>query len=83
MSKLDVFAWLIVKCYSKVPRSSHRRCPIRPPFTEHLQTTASEFPQKDTDKCKESQKSESTKQIHLRRKKKKAQHGTEGNELKY
>ena len=34
--------------------------------------TASEFPQKDIDKCKESQTKESIKKIHLRRKKRKA-----------
>ena len=40
--------------------------------TEHLQTTASEFLQKDIDKCKECQTNERTKKIHLQRKKRKA-----------
>ena len=40
--------------------------------TEHPQMTASEFPQKDIDKCKECQTKESTKKIHLRRRKRKA-----------
>ena len=48
--------------------------------TEHLQTTASEFLQKDINKCNECQTNERTKEIHLRRKK--GKHGTEGNELK-
>ena len=34
MSKLDVFLWLTVKCYSEVSRSSHRRCSIRTPFLQ-------------------------------------------------
>ena len=34
--------------------------------------TASEFPQKDIDKFKECQRNESTKKIHLRKKKRKA-----------
>ena len=38
------------------------------------------FLQKDIDKYKECQTNESTKKIHLQRKKEK--HGTEGNELK-
>ena len=42
--------------------------------------TASEFPQKDIDKCKESQTKESTKKIHLR--KRKGKHETEGNKRK-
>ena len=49
-------------------------------LTEHLQATASEFVQKDIDKFKERQTKESTKKIHIRRKK--ANHGTEGNKLK-
>ena len=47
---------------------------------EHIQATASEFLQKDIDKFKECQTSESTKKIHLQRKK--AKHGTEGKEIK-
>ena len=47
--------------------------------TEHLQATASEFLQKDIDRFIEFQTNENTK-IHTRRKK--AKHGTEGNELK-
>ena len=35
MSKLDVFAWLTVKCYSEVSRSSHRRRSIRTPFLQN------------------------------------------------
>ena len=49
-------------------------------LTENLQTTASEFLQKDIDKFKECQTNESTKKILLRRKK--GKHGTQGNELK-
>ena len=41
--------------------------------TEHLQTTASEFLQKDNDKLKKYQTNESTKKIQ-----KKGNHGTEG-----
>ena len=37
--------------------------------TEHLQTTGSDFLQKDIDKCKECQTNESTRKIHLQRKK--------------
>ena len=48
--------------------------------TEHLQATASEFLQKDIDKFIDCQTNESTKKIHIRRKK--AKHGTERNELK-
>ena len=48
--------------------------------TEHLNTTAFEFLQKDNDKFKECQTNESTKKIHLWRKK--AKHGTEEKELK-
>ena len=48
--------------------------------TEHLQTTASEFLQKDNDKFIDCQTNESTKKIHIWRKK--AKHGTERNELK-
>ena len=48
--------------------------------TEHLQTTASEFLQKDIDKFIGCQTKESTKKIHAWRKK--VKHGTEGNELK-
>ena len=47
---------------------------------EHLQKTTSEFLQKDIDKCKECHPNESTRKIHLRRKK--GKQGTEGNELK-
>ena len=47
--------------------------------TEHLQTTASEFLQKDIDKFIDCQTNESTKKIHVWRKK--AKHGTERNEL--
>ena len=36
MSKLDVFLWLTVKCYSEVSRSSHRRCSIRTPFLQNI-----------------------------------------------
>ena len=39
---------------------------------EHLQTTASEFLQKDSNKFKECQTNESTKKIYLRGKKRKA-----------
>ena len=35
MSKLDLFLWLNVKCYSEVSRSSHRRCSIRTPFLQN------------------------------------------------
>ena len=35
MSKLVVFLWLTVKCYSEVSRSSHRRCSIRTPFLQN------------------------------------------------
>ena len=48
--------------------------------TEHLNITAFEFLEKDNDKFKDYQTNESTKKIHLRRKK--AKHGTEGKELK-
>ena len=48
--------------------------------TEHLQTTAFEFLQKDIDKFNECQTNESAKKIHLRRKK--GKHETVGNELK-
>ena len=48
---------------------------------EHLQTTTSEFLQKDIDKFKECQTNENTKKIHLSGKKGKPE--TEGNELKY
>ena len=37
--------------------------------TEHLQTTGSDFLQKDIDKCKECQTNASTRKIHLQRKK--------------
>ena len=42
--------------------------------------TVSEFLEKDIDKFKEYQTNESTKKIHIKRKKSK--HGTEGNKLK-
>ena len=45
--------------------------------TEHLQTTASEFLQKDIDKFIDCQTNESTKKIHIWRKK--AKRGTERN----
>ena len=48
--------------------------------TEHLQTTASEFLQKDIDKFKDCQTNESTKKIDIWRKK--AKHETERNKLK-
>ena len=68
-------------CYSEVFRSSHQSCSLKNTFsTDHLQTTASEFLQKDIDKFIECQTNERTKEIHIRRKK--AKHGTEGNELK-
>ena len=47
--------------------------------TEHLQTTAFEFLQKDYDKCKECQTNESINKIQLQRKK--GKHGTEGNKM--
>ena len=43
--------------------------------TEHLQTTASEFLQKDIDKFIDCQTNESTEKIHIWRKK--GKHGTE------
>ena len=49
--------------------------------TEHLQTTASEFLQKDIDKFLNCQTNESTKKIHVWRKK--AKHEAERNELKW
>ena len=49
-------------------------------FTEHLQTTSSEFLQKDIDKFIDCQTNESTKKIHVQRKK--AKHGAERNEPK-
>ena len=48
--------------------------------TEYLQTTASEFLQKDIDKFIDCQTNESTKKIHIWRKK--VKQGTERNELK-
>ena len=48
--------------------------------TEHLQTIASEFLLKDIDKFKKCQTNESTKKIHIWRKR--AKHGTGENELK-
>ena len=69
MSKLDVFQKQPPELLSKSTFS-----------TEHLQTTASEFLQKDIDKFIECQTNESTKKIHIQRKK--AKYGTEGNELK-
>ena len=45
--------------------------------TEHVQKTASEFLQKDIDKFIDCQTNESTKRIHIWRKK--AKHGTERN----
>ena len=47
--------------------------------TEHLQTTASEFLQKDIDKFIDCQTNESRKKIHIWRKK--AKHRTERNKL--
>ena len=49
-------------------------------MTEHLQTTAPEFLQNDIDKFEEYHTNESTKNIHIQRKK--VKHGTEGNEVK-
>ena len=34
MSKLNVFLWLTVKCYSEFSRNNHRRCFIRTPFLQ-------------------------------------------------
>ena len=64
MSKLDVFQKQPPELLSKNAFS-----------TEHLQTTASEFLQKDIDKFIECQTNESTKKIHIQRKK--AKYGTE------
>ena len=47
--------------------------------TEHHQTAASAFLQKNIDKFKECQTNKRTKKIHIWRKK--AKHGAEGNEL--
>ena len=77
MSKLDVFLWFTVKCYSEVFRSSHRRCFIRTPFRK----STSRRLQKNIDKFKECQTNESTEKIHLPGEK--GKHETEGNELKY
>ena len=80
MSKLDVFLWLTVKCYSEVSRSSHRRCSIRTPF---LQNTSRRLLLSFYKKMLTNlycQTNESTKKIHVWRKK--AKHGTERNELK-
>ena len=77
MSKLDNF--------SKVLQWSFQKQPLEVLYqntfsTEHFQTTASEFLQKDIDKFKECQTNESTKKIHLRRKKGNMEQ--RGNELK-
>ena len=60
--------------YCKVLKESFQKQPPEVLYkntfsTEHLQTTASEFLQKDIDKFKECQTNESTKKIHLRKKK--------------
>ena len=49
-------------------------------MTKHLQTTAPEFLQNDIDKFEECHTNESTKNIHMQRKK--VKHGTEANEVK-
>ena len=81
MSKLDVFLWLTVKCYSEVSRSSHRRCSIRTPF---LQNTSRwlllSFHKKILTNVKNGRQKKVQKRFIYGEKK--GKYGTEGNELK-
>ena len=67
-------------CYREVFRSSHQSGSLRTPFLHNTSRPLLEFLQKDIDKFIDCQTNESTKKIHVWRKK--AKHGTERNELK-
>ena len=68
-------------CYGEVFRSSHQGCSLRTPFLQHTsRRLLLSFYQKDIDNFIDCQTNESTKKIHIWRKK--AKHGTERNELK-